>query len=266
MASSTTASWSAPELAGAQHPGQRLAGGVGEAEHGVEAVAALEVAGRSLLVGRVDLDQGRVDVEDRLGLGADAEGLPHPRPGRRSGPAQGVEHDRVDLVDGPPDRRRGGHLPEQVGLVAQRRHVVDAHPASGQGHGHLGQQPPPVLPQCALAAPRHRRRIGGSEPGSIGDITEKVQPHEGGHLVVTLGHHHPLDGPCSVHFGSALLGWVLRVSTTAVSLAGRAFSRTGGAQRLRPGEGSGLGVDLEDKASSRSETVSSDHAPHRLRE
>jgi predicted RNase H-like HicB family nuclease len=44
-----------------------------------------------------------------------------------------------------------------------------------------------------------------------------------------------------VHFGSALLGWVSCVSRQSqFPFAGRAFSRTGGAQRLKPGEGSEL--------------------------
>ena len=91
-------------VARSQQAGEGLAGGIGEAQHGMKAVPALVVAGGGLLVGRVDLDQGGVDVEDRLVLGRDE--LPHPLPGAGAGPAQGVGHLGVDLVHGPPDRRR----------------------------------------------------------------------------------------------------------------------------------------------------------------
>ncbi len=88
----------------------------------------------------------------------------------------------------------------------------------------MGEQPPPVLARLPLATPGNGRRIGRAQPRPIGEISQKVKAHLGCDLAIALGHHHPLDGPCSVHSGSALLGWVLRVSTTAVSLAGRAFS------------------------------------------
>ena len=61
-----------------QQAGEGLAGLVEEAQHGVEAIAALEVRRCLLLVLGVDLDQRRVDVEDDLGGGA--AGGPGPGP------------------------------------------------------------------------------------------------------------------------------------------------------------------------------------------
>ena len=51
-------------VARTQQSRERLAGGIGEAEHRVEAPAALVVRARALLGLGVDLDERRVDVED----------------------------------------------------------------------------------------------------------------------------------------------------------------------------------------------------------
>ena len=96
----------------------------------MEPEPALVVRRRSILVLGVDLDEGRVDVEHDL-LGR-ATRSPHRLTRRRSRCPQGAEHAFVDLVDGPPDGRGGGDDTEQLGLVAQRRHVGDAAPARGE--------------------------------------------------------------------------------------------------------------------------------------
>ena len=122
-----------------QHPRQGLTSGIEGAEHGMEAKAALEMAGRLLLVGRVDLHQRGVDIEDHLACHRRPEAIPQSGSGRRPGRAQGGQHAVVDSVDRSPDRRRRCHLPEQIGLIAQRRHIRDAFPAAGQHDRHLGQ-------------------------------------------------------------------------------------------------------------------------------
>lgn len=53
-------------VARSQHPGQRLTGGIEGAEHGMEPVATLEMAGRCLLVRRVDLYHRGVNIEHHL--------------------------------------------------------------------------------------------------------------------------------------------------------------------------------------------------------
>jgi hypothetical protein len=184
-------------VARAQDAGQGLSRVVGEAEHRVEAEAALVVRGRLLLVLGVDLDQGRVDVEDDL-----FEALQR-CPGR--GPGLGPSRPRaaqdglVDLAHRPPDGGGGGHIAEQLGLVPQRGHVGDALATAGQHHRHLGQQPAPVLARRPLARPGHGRRIGRSQAEPIGEIPKKVHAHQGGGLGVALGHHQRLHGACSVH-------------------------------------------------------------------
>jgi hypothetical protein len=56
-------------VARAQQPRQRLAGGIGKAQHGVEAEAALVGGPGAHLVLGVDLDQRGVDVEHHGTLG-----------------------------------------------------------------------------------------------------------------------------------------------------------------------------------------------------
>ena len=225
-------------VAGAQDPRQRLTGVVSEAEHGVKAVAALEVAGGRLLVLGVHLDQRRVHVEGHLLRRLHRP--PHPFASRRPGAAQAVEHRRVDSRHSPPDRRRGGHVAEPLGPITQRRHVGDALSAAGQHHRHLGQHTTTIVARGPLARPRHSRRVGRSQPGAVGQFPEKVQPDLGGDLAVSRHHPDTLDCVGSVHLVGALLVGFLDASTTSESLATRASPRMLSRQRARARERSGL--------------------------
>lgn len=105
-------------VARAQAAGQGLAVVVGEAEHGVKAIATLEVAGRRFLV-------SPSPPRKRQTRGSPARALRRRStlPGPEAGRSQTVEHGGVDLAHGPPGGRRGGHFAEQFGLVAERGHV-----------------------------------------------------------------------------------------------------------------------------------------------
>jgi hypothetical protein len=113
-------------VAGPQHTGQRLPGGVEETQQGVIAETLLPGLGRGLLVGVADHDRG-VDVQheprDRepahrregkpAGLGRlRPRHLPRPSP-RRPDALQGRD---VDTVQHPPRGRVGGDRPEQLTL------------------------------------------------------------------------------------------------------------------------------------------------------
>jgi len=75
-------------------------------------------------------------------------------------------------IERSPDGGPGGEVAEQAGPVAQGRHLGHTAPAARQHHRHLHQQPTPVLAWCPLAGPRHRRRVGRSQPGAVSDPTE----------------------------------------------------------------------------------------------
>ncbi len=215
-----------------------FAGGVEKAQHRVEPEPALVARRRALLVLGVDLHQGGVDVEHHL-LGC-ATGCPRHFPGLRPRRAQRVEHGVIDLVHRPPDGGVGGHVTEQLGLVAQRGHVGHAAPARRQHHRHLGEQPASVLARRPLAGPRNRGRIATRQPRAVGDLAEEVRSHHRGGVSISDGHLNTLDGAASVHLAGALLVRLLDASATSESLTTRASPRMGPGQLTGPGERSGL--------------------------
>lgn len=90
-------------VAGANDAGQGLAGVIVELEHGVEAEAALEMAGGGFIDLRVHLDQRRVDART---IWSDAfTAAPHRGPGLGASPPRAVGDLVVDLDHGPPDGR-----------------------------------------------------------------------------------------------------------------------------------------------------------------
>jgi len=226
-------------VAGAKHAGEGLSAGIEEAEHGVEPEAALEVRAGSLLVGRVDLHQRGVRRRGSppRGLWRWPTAWPWPWPE----PGEGRRARRRRCHAGPATwwgRRR--HLTEQSRLVSKRCQIRHALPTAGHHDRHLGQQPAPVMTGGAFAAPWNSSRIGRSEPASIGEISQKMQADLGDDLAVAFHHHDALCCLGSVHLGSALLFGSLLLSSSAVSLTRRAFSRTAHCRRRRSGEGSGL--------------------------
>ncbi len=199
-------------VAGSEVPGEGFAGGVEEAEHRVEPEPALVVRCRSLLVLRVDLDERRVDVEHDL-LGC-ATRSPHRGTRRRSRCPQGAEDAGVDLMDRSPDGRGGGDGTEQLGLVAQRRHVGDAAPASGEHHRYLGEKPASVLARGSFTGPGDRSRIARRQPGPICDLTEEVSSDHRSRVAVTDRHPNALHSATTVHLAGALLIRTLLASRT----------------------------------------------------
>ena len=136
-----------------QHPRGGLARLVEVGEQRMEAVAALEVAGRSLLLG-MGADEGRVEV-DRHPLGRDAE-APGVLAGLLAGVAERLEELGLagDPLDHPIGRRIRGDLAEERRLVAHRAEVCERIAAVGEHHRQVADDPARVVAARALA---HRR-------------------------------------------------------------------------------------------------------------
>ncbi len=210
----------------AQQGGQRLTGAIREAEQRMEAEAALEGRGCLLLVLRVDLDQGGVDVQED-GISA--------RRRRRSGPhlSSHLSHGfcdagtgrRRDLVERASDRGVRRHRAEEVPSDAQVFDVETALATAGQHQCGLHEDLAPVVKREAASTPWDPGRQCITESQSVGKVTKSVQSDVGHHAGPT-GFHHDATSAVTVHFGSALLFGDCWVSTTTVSPTGRAFPRT----------------------------------------
>ena len=139
--------------------------------------------------------------------------------------SQPVEHGVVDLVEGPPDRRRRGDLAEHVGLITQRRHVRHTAPTGSEHHRHLSEQPTAIVTEGALPSPRDRRRIGRCRDRP----DQPVPPTDGCRRATPSDGHRrspPAVQPCVyVHLASALPVRSSVVSTTPESLTARALPR-----------------------------------------
>ena len=110
---------------------------------------------RSLLLG-MGGDQGGIEVDD-VEAGVGSRG-PHLLAGTRSGHRDPLECFGVDGLEGPPRRRRRGHLPEQIGLITEHRKVRDGVAAVGDHHGQIDEDLAAVMAPLALLRRGHRRR------------------------------------------------------------------------------------------------------------
>lgn len=158
-------------VAGAQHPSERFAGLIAVREQRVKAVAALERAGRALLV-RMGCQQRRVDL-DRDSLWCSRE-LPDvlARTSMRSGqPVQQPGRGR-DLID---DSKRGRvrrYRPEQRVLIAHRAHVGEAVSAVSEHHREVTDHAARIVtgpPLLQTRQPRQRLR----EPALVRDLRQQ---------------------------------------------------------------------------------------------
>ena len=213
-------------VARAQQGRKCLTGGIGGAEHGVEAEAVLVVGGGPLFVLGVDIDERGVDVEHHRACPFDEPG-PAPHHLAHLGEARLHFGKRLlveVLGEGPIQRRVRAHLGKQVVLGPQVLDVGTTLPAAGE-HQHLVHEHlSPVMERHALATDRDPGRKGSPESQLVSEGAERVQPHVGRHLITT-GFHHHAKGAGSLHLGRALLVGVIGPSTSPVSLSRRAFPR-----------------------------------------
>jgi hypothetical protein len=68
-----------------------------------------------------------------------------------------------------------------------------------------GEQPASVVRRSPLAGPRHGGRKRRRDPDTVGEMTEKVQPHLRGDLAVALHHLNP--STALVAFTSRVPSW-----------------------------------------------------------
>ena len=140
-------------------------------------------------------------------------------------------------MEGPGDRRVGGDAdePEEVLADAEVLDVKAALAATGECERHLDEDLAAVVNREAPAAPGNGRRERITEPQSIGESREHVQP-EMGHDTGPAGFHDDATRAGTVHLGSALLVGIPVDSTPTVSPTGRAFPRMRGDQLSGPSE------------------------------
>ena len=222
-----------------QHP-ERLAGGIGEAVDRMEPEPALVVRGRPVLVLRVHLMQRRVDVHHHRRRARRRRAAPphrgahladrFPQPGQRR---------RVDVSERAIQRRVRRHRPEQIGLRTQMLDVGARLAAAGEHQHRLHQHLAPIVQRRPFAGDRDRRRQRITEPQTVGERPQDVQPDMGDDLVAATFHHHR-DRAVTVHLASALQVSGSCVSTTSESLIWRALPRMGNPQLTKSRERSGL--------------------------
>ena len=173
-------------IAGAQDPGERLAGGGLEAEQRVEAEAAL-VGARGVLLLGVRGEQRGVDVED------EAAGRLAAAPGSSAGGGAGVAHARehalVEALQAAVGGGIGGDLAEEHALVSEGAEVAEAVAAVGEHHGEVAHHAaglvthgPGVHGEAADEAVREADGVGqtgeqggAGARGQAGHVAEEFQ-------------------------------------------------------------------------------------------
>ena len=204
---------------------QRLAGRVGEAEHGVEAVAALVGGAGAFFVLGVHVDERGVDVEDD-GVGARRSSLPSPHLGAHLGSLlQCGASRRSDLVERPKHRRVRGTAPKSVVLDAQVLDVAAALAAAGE-HQHLDEDLAPVVQRQALTG-GSGMRADRESPSPSRSAKAPARAARRGRRPGPAGFHHDARRALVAHLGSALLVGLL-VRRQPQSFTRRAFSRIRG--------------------------------------
>lgn len=116
---------------------------------------------------------------------------------------------RAALVDSKrPSRLRSRRSSAEARPPHNTRSSADRAPPRANDAVTSVSRRPPSYPGARPAGQRHDCGIRRSEAGTIAEFPREVQPDPRGDLVVARGDHHPFEGPCSLHSGSALLGWV----------------------------------------------------------
>ena len=155
-------------VAGPQLAAQRLAGLVRVGQHRVKPVAALERAGRALLLGMAPISVASRSIVSRAGAPASSHDRARARARARRAALQpaGVAGDRVDH---PKRRRVRRHRPEQRRLIAHRapdlpgsrRHRRASPPDRGpRGPDHDRRARRRSPPSCARQRPRQAGLVG----------------------------------------------------------------------------------------------------------
>jgi len=146
-------------VSGRQLHGKRLAGGIREAVHRVEPVAALVVRRRIDLVLRMDLVQRAVDVENhrRRARGGRCP-APHRGPHLACGGPQPAENLGIDRPERPVQRRVRRHRAAQPGLGAEVLDVGTGLATAGEHEHRLDQHLAPVMGRRPLTRDRDGRR------------------------------------------------------------------------------------------------------------
>ena len=212
----------------AQQPGEGFPAGdlrpVQVGEQRMKTVGLLPGLGRVGLLRMGDRDR-RVHVDDQPGRQIRAAaGRPGPLAGRGPDRPEPVQMLGVDPVDSPPRGRFGGDLPEQLGLVPQRRQVRQRVPTIGDHHRQIGQHPPRRMP-------RRRHPVGvqqrlGPAPGQAGVHRQLPQQQRTGprHQPDAIrADLDPPEPPVTLHLRGAFLWGFLGLSTSPFSPTGQAL-------------------------------------------
>jgi hypothetical protein len=175
---------------GPQHPRQRLAGIVQPGEQGVKSIPML-VGGRTAFFLRMAGHQRGVEVDHQARhhrAGAPHRGdrpacfaaqQPRPFPGSSARDLQVIEERLVNRVEDPPRRRRRGHRPEQVRLVAEHRQVPDRDTAVGEHHRQISQHPARRMRRATLSTTADRGVECLTDTSRSGNIGEQPRPNMG---------------------------------------------------------------------------------------
>jgi hypothetical protein len=167
-----------------QHPGQCLPGVVQPGEQRMIAISVLERR-RSLLLLRMTGHQRGVHVDHQPGHhrpgAAERRKLPasfptqQPRPFPSSSPGDldPIKQGLVNRIEHPPRRRRGGHRPEQVRLVAEHGEITDRHPAVGEHHCKISQHAARRMRRATLPDTTNRAVERLHDPSCGGDIRQQ---------------------------------------------------------------------------------------------
>ncbi len=163
-------------VARSQHGGQGFFGVVAPHGDGVEPEAVF-VGGRGVLLFRVHVEQGRVEVPDHR-----ADRRPR-RPDARSGGGQG-HGDRPQLgrsrgVQGPPGRRHRGHRAEELLLFFERREVGQAVRPVRDGDAEMSEHDAGIVGVPVDPALGHGLRHGLGQPGCDRPVRPAVQRRHG---------------------------------------------------------------------------------------
>ena len=204
----------------AQHPGQRFAGVVQEAEQRVVAERAFPRRCRRLLLRVADHDRGvqiqhqswhRLPGRGRLRQRAAGVGQLRPRhlPRRRTGQPQPVQHRTVHHGQQPPRGRIRRHRPEQGGLVAQHGQIRDRLTAVGEHHRHIDGDPARIMPTTPLPQPGQRIAERARQAGHLGHIGQQSGTRVADHTPPVSTDDDLRTRRGSLHLGSAFRdGWI----------------------------------------------------------
>ena len=189
-------------VARSQHRAQRLTGRICEAEHGVEAVAALEGGGGLLFGLGVHVDERGVDVEDD-GVGPVVDVVPHFGAHLFQRSCEGGSSRADQLVERSEHRRVRRHRAEERVLDAQVFDVAAALAATGEHERHLDEDLASVVQRWALTGGLDALRQRSTETDPVRKGAQCVQPDVGRNTGATRFHTHA-SRRSTVHLEGAL--------------------------------------------------------------